>query len=81
MRAEPLLRAPSDPILTPRLPINAAQANHIYQNLLRQWRIAQRFARPDWSIVDLWVARHLLSWGLLPNQVKDILRLGSPAVP
>ncbi len=62
-------------------PIEAAQANHLYQNLLCQWRIAQRFAQPDWSIVDLWVARHLLSRGLSPSQVKDILRMGSPQFP
>ena len=82
-RCGDLLRAcvgPADPDST-TAPIDAAQANHIYQQLLRQWRIAQRFARPDWSIVDLWVARHLLGWGLPPDQVKDIIRLGSPQFP
>jgi len=61
--------------------IDPAQAGHIYQNLLRQWRIAPRFARPDWSIVDLWVARHLLSSGLPPTQVEDVIRMGSPRFP
>ena len=61
--------------------IDPAQAGHIYQNLLRRWRIAQGFARPDWSIVDLWVARHLLSSGLPSNQVEDVIRMGSPRFP
>jgi hypothetical protein len=79
-------RAPSQGVAGPHLnstvaPLNAAQANRIYQNLLRQWRIAQRFARPDWSIVDLWVARHLLAWGLPLNQAEDVIRMGSPQFP
>ena len=61
--------------------VDPAQADHIYRNLLRQWRIVQRFARPDWSIVDLWVARQLLSWEWPRDQVEDIIRLGSPQFP
>jgi hypothetical protein len=61
--------------------LDPAQADHLYQNLLRRWRIAQRFARPDWSIVDLWVARHLFSLGWPLNQVEDVIRLGSPQFP
>jgi len=61
--------------------LDPAQADHIYQNLLRRWRIAQRFTRPDWSIVDLWVARHLFSLGWPFNQVEDVIRLGSPQFP
>lgn len=61
--------------------VDPAWAGHMYQNLQRQWRIAQRFSRPDWSIVDLWVARRLLGWGLPPDQVKDVIRLGSPQFP
>lgn len=61
--------------------LDPAQADQIYQNLLCRWHIAQRFARPDWSIVDLWVARHLRSSGLAPSQVEDVIRMGSPRFP
>jgi hypothetical protein len=61
--------------------ITAAQAIAIYQTWMRRWQIAQRFAPPDWSIVDLWVARALLAQGWAPDQVQDILRLGSPHFP
>jgi len=61
--------------------VDPARAGQMYQNLLRQWRIAQRFSCPDWSIVDLWVARRLLGWGLPPDQVEDVIRLGSPQFP
>src|SRR5216684_297113 len=43
--------------------LTAAEAHRIYDNCLRRWRIAQRFQHPDWSIVDLWVVKHLLSLG------------------
>jgi len=61
--------------------VNAKQAHHIYQHLLRRWRIAQRFAHPNWSIVDLWVARHLLRLGWPPVRVQQIIRLASPQFP
>jgi RepB DNA-primase from phage plasmid len=61
--------------------IAAANAGAIYHHYVRQWRIPQRFPRPDWSIVDLWVARCLLSLGLPPTTVEDIVRLGSPQFP
>jgi hypothetical protein len=61
--------------------IDAKQAHYIYQRLLSRWRVAQRFARPDWSIVDLWVARHLLSVGWRPGCVQQIIRLASPQFP
>lgn len=61
--------------------MTAAQATAIYQTWMRRWRIAQRFAPPDWSIVDLWVARALLAQGWPPDQVQLILRLGSPHFP
>jgi len=57
------------------------QANQVYQNLVRQWRITQRFARPDWSVVDLWVARRLLARGWPPGCVYEVIRLGSPRFP
>jgi hypothetical protein len=58
-----------------------ADANAIYQVCLRRWRILQRFPQPDWSIVDLWVARHLLSLGTPPARVQAVLRLASPDFP
>lgn len=61
--------------------ISRAQASRIYQHYVRLWRITQRFARPDWSIVDLWVASHLLSRGVPPSAVQNILQMGSPLFP
>jgi hypothetical protein len=61
--------------------IAAAEAIDIYQGCLERWRVRQRFPQPDWSIVDLWVARHLLSRGTSAARVRDILRLASPHFP
>jgi hypothetical protein len=61
--------------------IDAAEAAEIYQNWTHRWRIAERFTQPDWSIVDLWIARKLLSQGTSVERVQDILRLGSPHFP
>lgn len=63
------------------VPITADEAVRIYQHWVRRWRIPQRFAQPDWSIVDLWVARQLFSQGMLPVQVRTILEFGSPQFP
>lgn len=62
-------------------PITQRQAIQIYQDWMRRWCILERFPQPDWSIVDLWVARELLSQGTLPAQVRAILQLGSPQFP
>ena len=72
---QPQALAPRSALLT------VAEAHRIYDNCLHRWRIAQRFQRPDWSIVDLWVVRHLLSLGFPPAQVEDIVRFGSPRFP
>jgi hypothetical protein len=61
--------------------IGAAQASLIYDRYVRRWQIRQRFPSPDWSIVDLWVARDLLSRGLPAAAVRDIVRMGSPFFP
>ena len=61
--------------------ITAAAASSLYRSCVCQWNIPQRFSPPDWSIVDLWIARHLLSLGLSPLTVQDIIRLGSPDFP
>jgi hypothetical protein len=63
------------------LSIGAAHAVEIYQSWIHRWRIAERFTQPDWSIVDLWIARKLLSQSMLAEQVQDVLRLGSPHFP
>ena len=44
-------------------------------------RIREHFPQPDWSIVDLWVARHLVARGTPATQIRDILRLASPQFP
>jgi hypothetical protein len=62
-------------------PITVAQARAIYHDCMQRWRIAQRFSPPDWSIVDLWVARHLLRRGMADAAVQAILQLGSPQFP
>jgi hypothetical protein len=62
-------------------PPNTAEAVTIYQNCMQRWHIRDRFPQPDWSIVDLWVARHLLSLGRSAVQIQAILRLASPHFP
>ena len=61
--------------------ITVAQATAIYQTWMHRWQITERFASPDWSIVDLWIARALLAQGWPPDQVQIIVRLGSPHFP
>jgi len=52
-----------------------------YQTWLQRLCIQQRFPQPDWSIADLWIAKQLLCSGLSADQVKMILRQGSPGFP
>lgn len=59
----------------------ADDAARIYSQCVHLWRIHDRFPHPDWSIVDLWVARHLLSLGTPLHQIQDIVRLASPQFP
>jgi hypothetical protein len=61
--------------------ITAQAARRIYQHWVERWHIRDRFARPDWSIVDLWLARKLLAMHITPAQVGAVLRLGSPDFP
>jgi hypothetical protein len=61
--------------------IAASEATKIYRGCMNQWRIHERFPQPDWSIVDLWVARFLLSQGKPALRVQAILRLASPHFP
>lgn len=69
------------PNAIPSPPTTAAQAAAIYQYWAKRWHIAERFVQPDWSILDLWIARKLLSQGMPATQIQDILRLGSPHFP
>jgi hypothetical protein len=61
--------------------VGASIATELYQACMQRWRIRQRFPQPDWSIVDCWVARHLLRQHWVPAQVLDVLRLASPNFP
>jgi hypothetical protein len=87
--APPRPRAPrADAPVTPACTDNApfpdtatAYAGAIYRGCMQRWRIADRFPQPDWSIVDLWVARYLLSQGTPAPQIETILRLASPHFP
>ena len=71
----------STPDHAPVPAIATAQASAIYRGCMQRWRITERFSPPDWSIVDLWVARHLLSQGMPETRVETILRLASPHFP
>jgi DNA primase RepB-like protein len=62
-------------------PITAQAAACIYQHWTERWHIRERFPQPDWSIVDLWLARKLLAMHVSATQVEAILRLGSPNFP
>jgi len=79
----PPLGSPPPPRHEPASLASAAseQAQQIYTHCLKQWRIHERFPDPDWSIVDLWVARHLLRRGTPVEQVQQLIRLASPGFP
>jgi hypothetical protein len=61
--------------------ITAAEAVALYNDCATRWHIAERFRPPDWSCVDLWVARHLLLQGMEACQVESILQMASPQFP
>ena len=61
--------------------IAASAATELYQACMERWHIRQRFPQPDWSVVDYWVARHLLRQRWAPAQVRELLRLASPQFP
>jgi hypothetical protein len=80
----PRADAPFTPSSTDNTPPSSTAATHasaIYRDCMQRWRIANRFPQPDWSIVDLWVARYLLSQGTPAPQIETILRLASPHFP
>jgi hypothetical protein len=67
--------------LPPPSATSAAQATILYQTWVQRWRIMERFVPPDWSIVDLWIARVLLAQGMPAQQVQSVLQFGSPHFP
>jgi hypothetical protein len=73
--------SPAPDNLVPSAPSASSRAAGIYRDCMQRWHITQRFAQPDWSIVDLWIARYLLSHGTPSPQVETIVRLGSPQFP
>ena len=60
--------------------LSAVEARQIYQAWMRRWQIARRFPQPDWSIVDLWVARALLAQGRSPARVASHSAAGQSAI-
>jgi len=76
---------PSFPLSPPHPPVptslNAAAAIAIYSRWLHRLQIPQRFSPPDWSIADLWIAKRLLRCRFPADQVRAVLRLGSPGFP
>ena len=77
----PPLWHPTSPFGAEPGPTSAEEATTIYQSCMQRWHIRERFPQPDWSIVDLWVAKHLLLQGRSAAQVQTILRLASPHFP
>lgn len=53
----------------------------IYSRWLHRLQIPQRFSPPDWSIADLWIAQRLLRCRIPTDQIRTVLRLGSPGFP
>ena len=80
---EPAPPSSASSIVQAAVPSNGvvAEATAIYHGCIQRWHILERFPQPDWSIVDLWVARHLLSQGTPATQVQTILRIASPDFP
>ena len=71
----------SAPHAVPLPPMTPAQAAEIYAYWTKRWHIAERFVQPDWSILDLWIARQLLAQNIPAARIQHILRLGSPHFP
>jgi hypothetical protein len=61
--------------------MTAQGAARIYRTWMKRWHIQERFPQIDWSIIDLWLARKLLTLHISPTQVEAIIRLGSPNFP
>ena len=68
-------------VSVPASPELAAAAPQTYRVWMQRLRIIERFPQPDWSIVDLWIARALLARGTPAAEVEALLRFGSPNFP
>jgi hypothetical protein len=68
-------------VSVPARPELAAAAPQTYRLWMQRLRIIERFPQPDWSIVDLWIARELLARGTPAAEVEALLRFGSPNFP
>lgn len=79
--SDPASRFSIDSTATEAGPTSTEEATAIYRSCLQRWHILERFPQPDWSIVDLWVARYLLAQGKPAPQIQAILRLASPQFP
>jgi hypothetical protein len=77
----PASRSSMNSTATEHCPTGTEEATTIYQSCMQRWHILERFPQPDWSIVDLWVARYLLWQGKPAPQIQAILRLASPHFP
>jgi RepB DNA-primase from phage plasmid len=87
-QAETAIAVPFPPVSAPLLSAvdpgpcpSPTAAAEIYSDWLHRLRIRARFPKPDWSIVDKWVAKELLRHGLSASQVAAIVRAGSPGFP
>lgn len=77
-----LSRAHADVLGTgPAEALGRDHAVEIYHVWLHRLRILPRFPAPDWSVVDLWIAKELLRCNLPPPLVKTVLQLASPHFP
>jgi hypothetical protein len=70
---------PAHDLLPPA--VTADRAIAVYQTWLQRLQIRQRFPHPDWSIVDLWIAKQLLQQNVPAAEVESILRRASPQFP
>jgi hypothetical protein len=63
------------PVHDPVAPtVTKDQAVDIYRTWLHRLQVHQRFPQPDWSVVDLWVAKQLFSQNWSAADVEAILR-------
>jgi hypothetical protein len=76
-----IVAAPSVGSAAASADVGKASTVALYQQCFEDLELRERFAAPDWSIVDYRVARRLLASGCGAAQVSEILRQGSPGFP
>jgi DNA primase RepB-like protein len=72
---------PAHDSFPPAAAVTPDRAIAVYHTWLQRLQIRQRFPQPDWSIVDLWVAKQLLRQNVPTVEVESILRRASPQFP